>query len=756
MIVSFGVPRPLLRSGDHYDQPAHVRRESASSVALPERDMARTQSRRVKAPVRRAPSASGLDWLLAAAVGVSGLLLLRSTRDNFHLPRITALVLLAAAIVGVAALRSPELLRRPVRRPRWTAIVVGCFVAALLVATAVAPSGLDAVLGAYGRYTGLLLYLSCVVFFLAAAAQRAVASIERLATVATVVAGVALAYGFLQAVGLDVFDWPGTTVSTIFSTFGQVNFAAGFVPIGLPFLVHGALRADRPAVARAVCAGVAVAGLYFAARTGSAQAVLGLVAAAVPFLYYLTRRRWREQQPRRVTAVILGALLAAAALAVAIPPLRRALSRALDTSLDERILLWRTALSMFRDSPLVGQGLGSYGELFVQFRPDEHAVTYAYGIADAPHSVPLEMLATGGILLSAAYVAFVGLVFVEGFRALRRGSLLATTLASAWLGYQAQSLVSLDVPSHATMHWILAGSLVALNRIESTPAAPRGSRAAAPGRPVARPPALVAGAGMLAAILVGIPMSRPFRADLAAGSARGHAQAGRGAEALADLDRATDLAAWEGTYWADRATVLQVVGQPTEALASGDRAVDNSPGAINYLAVAARLAGNQRETERAQRAYMLAVRRDPQNVTLLLEAGTYLMRTGRPEEGVELVEQADELVAGDEVRVLVLLLEGYRRTGQKALDDRVYRRLLELSPADVPDLGNPSLEEGRTLLASGDAEGAAKALARAARAEPDRREILQLLEQAYRESGDEEAAYEVRVRLAAIPPTSAG
>lgn len=79
-----------------------------------------------------------------------------------------------------------------------------------------------------------------------------------------------------------------------------------------------------------------------------------------------------------------------------------------------RIRYWKSALNMFIDSPLIGQGLGSWESVNWKFRaPGEDLST-------ATHNDFLQALAEGGLILALPFVMLILYLFAKVFLSLRR------------------------------------------------------------------------------------------------------------------------------------------------------------------------------------------------------------------------------------------------------------------------------------------------------------------------------------------------
>jgi len=91
-----------------------------------------------------------------------------------------------------------------------------------------------------------------------------------------------------------------------------------------------------------------------------------------------------------------------------IPPLKyfdKSSDAVIDTSIEDRLTLWRTALNVFLHNPLLGTGFYSFGEVRSQYTPSGTTIFYPYANA---HSNYFQLLAdlgaAGPILLALIYI----------------------------------------------------------------------------------------------------------------------------------------------------------------------------------------------------------------------------------------------------------------------------------------------------------------------------------------------------------------
>ena len=66
-----------------------------------------------------------------------------------------------------------------------------------------------------------------------------------------------------------------------------------------------------------------------------------------------------------------------------------------EATADDRIYLWRIAIKMFNDSPVLGVGIGNYPYYFSEY---ENQLRYSSNALRVPHSTPIQWLAETGLI----------------------------------------------------------------------------------------------------------------------------------------------------------------------------------------------------------------------------------------------------------------------------------------------------------------------------------------------------------------------
>jgi putative inorganic carbon (HCO3(-)) transporter len=573
---------------------------------------------------------------ITAAVLLTGNVFLPSLADPVNVPKLTMLLVCSLIAVASAALRITA--ERVVRLPRdpaaWAGLVL---LLALLVATFTAPDVSLAVVGTYGRNSGLLAYAGALVlFFLGLRVWDA--RWTPVLVIGVAVSGLlTAAYGLLQYEGIDPIAW-NNPFNPIIASLGNPDFASAYAGLSVPAALWG-VHWKRWALPLRIASGVTAVVCLLAAILSSA--IQGLVAAAVGTAVLAVA--WLLEQRRPIARGGLAGLAAvtAAGTAVAVAAAAKvgpAASLFTSGSGQARGWYWESALTMFRHHPVVGVGLDHYGAYFRQVRP--LAATRQLGgseFSDAAHSVPLQMLSEGGLVLGLAYAAFVVLVALALVRGLRRldgeARLLLGAIGGIWAAYVVQSAVSIDQVPLLTVHFAAAGAVVALGgrglRDKRLPGALAPVEQQQQGRrrtPVVRERAwtgadtAIAGGVVVVALVLFWLSLYPLRANSAIRTGDIALQDGQGNTALAAYQSANRLMPGIGLYWEKTGSLWEQVKQPDQALSVYRRGYEHDPFDTGLLLSAARLT---KDVALQGRLLHRAVALDPTNPSPVLQAVAY-------------------------------------------------------------------------------------------------------------------------------------
>ena len=565
---------------------------------------------------------------IVAVIAASTLFFSAASLSGFTVPKSTIVFIGAALLLAARAFDVARSGRFVVPTAKLALLIVP-FVVGLVGALIVADVAALALLGAYGRQTGVLSYAAFVVFFYAVVAVFSWEWLRTLTIAVVAVAGLAALYGLLAAAGIA----SSVTVTELglSTTLGNPNFASGWLALAAAPLAY-LMVVSQSWAARGGLAAVAIVIVWAMVLTRSNQGFLAAAAALLIFAV-ISVRAYRPARARAV--LVLGAAVAglgAAVTAVGLAGSGPLSALGTERSFQLRRWYWQAAVDMFTANPLLGVGMDHYALRYRIHRPVEAALDLSLDAGnDAAHSVVLSMFANGGLVLGVGYLIFVlGTAYF-----LVRGALTQTgdrlvllgAVGAAWAAYQLQSLVSIDAPPLALMHFVLAGAVVAASGI------PVVSTRAAPWATAARRRRQRDVAGWVTAAVIALPLVWlaliPLRADMAADEGAEMLEAELFAPAAQQLSRAVDIAPWEEEYRSRLAIALVRTGNTQGALEVLDLAIDHTPGALEPMITGARLAMELGDIDTAVAEYDEALRWEPHHPELKLEFAKLLVEQDR-------------------------------------------------------------------------------------------------------------------------------
>jgi O-antigen ligase len=638
-------------------------------------------------------------YLLAASVVLTGCVFLPSLADPVNVIKLTLLALVALACLATASLR--VIRTRTITVPRspgaWAALSV-CL--GFLISAATAPDGTRALIGTYGRNSGLIAYgAALVLFWLGLRAWSATTG--HILALALVASGAFTAgYGLLQYAGIDPVNW-SNPFNPVIGALGNPDFASAYLGMCAPAAAWGALWTAWNRWWRVASGVVAVACVVAALLS---HAVLGPLAAAaglVVLVGAVLLERGGAAARRGLgglaglALVGLAILVAGAArLGPAAPIFRR-------VSFQARQHYWDGAWEMFQRRPLVGIGLDHYGAYWREVRSD--AATRLLGgsnFSDAAHSVPLQMLAQGGLVLGVTYAAFVVAVAVSLVRGLMRlagpARLLLGGIGGTWVAYVVSSTVSIDQVPLLTVEFVTGGAVMAIAgldwRVHRLPGAlavvANDKQRRGRGPAVARERAVtgadiaLASGAAVALLVVAWFMLTPMRANAAVRTGDRELAGGDGNAALDAYKRANALLPAEGAYWEKTGFLYETVKLPqlaTEAYETGAR---HDRFDVALFRHAARLTEADTDAKKATAYWKRAAELDPTNPETVAPAALFLAAHGDPEGALTMLarplglfpDNAELWAATGDARMAARDVPGARRA---------YERSLEIQPENL-------------------------------------------------------------------------
>ena len=380
--------------------------------------------------------------------------------------------------------------------------------------------------GAQGRATGFVAYLALAGLLLAGVFAGSTKNLSRVAYSLLVTGSLSIAYGLVQAAGADPIKWVNQ-YSPVIGFLGNPNFQSSFVAFSAVMAFALVLDNRRAFIGRIALVLYQPLALYVIKESQSQQGFLvysGSISIVV--LIYFSKSRYSAITRPIVALSVLGAAF------VALGSLNKGPLAALlyKDSVTFRGDYWWAGWKMTINHPVFGVGLDSYGDWYRRARTLEATVRRGPDVtSNSAHNVLLDLSSNGGFPLLFIYLAIITLVIRSALRVLRRSTSFNPVFAgifAVWVGYQAQSVISLNQLGLAVWGWTLSGLIIgwdiySSNTVESENSLPekkKGKSAKGVDKQVLAPASILGiFVGLILALVMAVP---PLAASVNYKSAR--------------------------------------------------------------------------------------------------------------------------------------------------------------------------------------------------------------------------------------------
>lgn len=401
---------------------------------------------------------------------VTTLFVWTSLADPINLPKMFILAICAAWILGLIATRVFYAKERRLSVGQWA--LVG-FVLSLLLAAILTDVKYTGFFGAIQRNDGALSYIALACLSFAAMMSFRTTDFRQLRWWILIIGSILTAYGFLQTFGHDPFKWV-LLYNHVVGTLGNPDFFSGIVGAAAIASVWLIIVEDQIQI-RLGGAALLLCELFILKRCGSIQ---GIAAFLIGLVILVVARVWQWQRKIGITvSAVIGVVSIPVILGLIDKgPLARFVYRG---SFQSRVDYWHAALEMFKAHPFSGVGLDRFGQYYGQYAPQIQIVQGQ--ASDNAHNVFLQILATGGLLVTVPYLFLLAVIFVGAVRAIKatngKTQIDLIALSSIWIALLFISFISIDNLGVAVWFWIAGGVLYGASRhlLADKPAQPQKS-----------------------------------------------------------------------------------------------------------------------------------------------------------------------------------------------------------------------------------------------------------------------------------------
>ena len=387
-------------------------------------------------------------------------------QDPFNSPKFWLLIILSSYLFGYVVVLFKNIVQARNLKVLLSMLLI--FNLAGVIAALSTDVKFIAFMGDSQRRNGFLTYLALSVVMLATALTFKVESVNQLHKVAFLTGLLLSIYGLMQISGLDFVDW-NNPYNAIISTVGNPNFAAAIMSIMALLIFAPVLNSVYSKLIRISSLILTILILYTIFLSDARQGLLAFFAGLLAYMII-----WAFIKSKRVGYIFLLAGAFVGLLAIAGMLQKGPLSSLLyKGSVTVRGYYWDAGIAMVRANPFFGVGYDSYGSYFKEYREVGYPLKYGFGITSTnAHNLPIQIFSTSGVFVGAAYMAITIFIFVVGLRAILRASnnqkLQIGGVLSAWIAYQAQSIVSIDNIGISIWGWALGGAVLGTSFLNSS------------------------------------------------------------------------------------------------------------------------------------------------------------------------------------------------------------------------------------------------------------------------------------------------
>ena len=349
----------------------------------------------------------------------------------------------------------------------WFLFLVGLMVAIFISVFTSANSYERGLYGTYGRNTGFLTYFALSIIFITATQITTQASFHRIQKSLFISGYFNILYCCAAGAGMDIITWDNP-YGAVLGTFGNPNFIGSFMGIFSGVVFVNLLARPKNKKYRLVLLlslGSTFVVIYLAdALQGLMISLIGISLSL--YFYLRIEKRLILASRAYLTLLFFGGITALLGI-LQRGPLTDYLYK---PSVSFRGDYWKAGLQMGFSDPLGGVGIDSYGLYYRTFRPLK-ASTGIDTTTDASHNVFIDFFVGAGIVAFICYVSLsivVLLVSLKYIKNLDKFDPIFFTFFIGWVGYQLQSMISINQIGITIWGWVFGGALIGYTKLDQS------------------------------------------------------------------------------------------------------------------------------------------------------------------------------------------------------------------------------------------------------------------------------------------------
>lgn len=322
--------------------------------------------------------------------------------------------------------------------------------------------------GVYGRNTGFFTYLFLAGVLLGALTLREEKSFRWLFYGLVFAGTLNVVYCAWVVFFGDFIGW-NNPYGNILGLFGNPNFIGAFLGIWISSTIAYSISKQMTLWRKIPLIVLILLAMYEVYKSHAVQGVIVTAAGTATVLFFYIRSKTSTWIP--------VSLYAGAILALGITALLGALQKGplaqfvYKTSVSLRGSYWDAGMQSGLSNPLTGVGMDGYGDWYRRSR-SEYAATVLPGpgtVTNSAHNVIIDIFSYGGFPLLLSYMTLLilgGISIISGIKRSKQYDPIFVALSVGWIGYQLQSIISINQIGLAVWGWVLTGALIAYEKMK--------------------------------------------------------------------------------------------------------------------------------------------------------------------------------------------------------------------------------------------------------------------------------------------------
>ena len=370
--------------------------------------------------------------------------------------------------------------------------------------------------GAYGRNNGAIAYISLTFLFLLSAGLVEKKSFSMISNALLISGFLNVLYCSWVLLFGDFMGW-NNQYNNLLGTFGNPNFIGSFLSIYASAAFAYVVSAKTKNSMRILLGASALIAIFEMLSTNVMQGKVVLVLGIALVLGALIRAHTVNGIITWAYFTVIVTLGLTAVLGMLQQgPLAKYIYQ---YTVSLRGEYWKAGIKTGQEHLFTGVGFDAFGDWYRRTRSAKALITPGVDVTvNTAHNVVIDIFAFGGLPLLIPYIALLVITLITVVKVFTQKKIydpIFVSLSVGWIGYQAQSVISINQLGLAIWGWVLSGALLGYShyiiQVSKSENQDRGSKRISSKKVQAFSPGLIVSLGMVGGAIISAP---PLSADM--------------------------------------------------------------------------------------------------------------------------------------------------------------------------------------------------------------------------------------------------